>query len=189
MIVRLETPGDIQAIRIVEEIAFGQRDEAQLVDDLRAEGDAVFSLVASQEEIVTGHVMFSRMTAPFPALALGPIAVLPEYRRKGIASHLICEGIAHSEVAGWAGIFVLGDPVFYRRFGFKIGRAIGFTSPYAGPHLMALSLRGNELPTDAGIIEHAPAFARLGQRAARTRYRLNAASIASNWATTFGVTT
>jgi len=46
MIVRLETPGDTQAIRIVEERAFGQRDEARLVDDLRAAGDAVFSLVA-----------------------------------------------------------------------------------------------------------------------------------------------
>jgi len=162
MIVRLETPADIAAIRIVEEIAFGQRDEAQLVDDLRATGDAVFSLVAEEEGIIAGHAMFSRMQAPFPALALGPIAVLPEYRRTGIASQLIREGIARSEAAGWAAIFVLGDPAFYRRFGFSVGKARGFTSPYAGPHLMALSLGGNELPADAGIIEHAPAFARLG---------------------------
>ena len=162
MIVRLETPANIAAIRIVEEIAFGRRDEARLVDDLRAAGDAVFSLVAEERGIVAGHAMFSRMTAPFPALALGPIAVLPEYRRTGIASQLIREGITHSEAAGWAGIFVLGDPAFYRRFGFKIGKASGFTSPYAGPHLMALSLGGNELPADEGIIEYAPAFARLG---------------------------
>lgn len=162
MIVRLETPADIAAIRIVEEVAFGRRDEAQLVDDLRAAGDAVFSLVAVQDEVIAGHAMFSRMAAPFPALALGPVAVLPEYRRKGIVSQLIREGIARSESAGWAGIFVLGDPAFYRRFGFKIRKASGFTSPYAGPHLMALSLGGNELPADAGIIEYAPAFAKLG---------------------------
>jgi len=161
MIVRLETPADIAAIRIVEEVAFGRRDEARLVNDLRAEGDAVFSLVAVQEGIVAGHAMFSRMTAPFPALALGPIAVLPEHRQAGIASQLIREGIAQSETAGWAGIFVLGDPAFYRRFGFSVGKASGFTSPYAGPHLMALSLGGNELSADAGIIEHAPAFAKL----------------------------
>jgi putative acetyltransferase len=162
MIVRLETPADIAAIRIIEEIAFGRRDEARLVDDLRAEGNAVFSLVAEEAGIIAGHAMFSRMTAPFPALALGPVAVLPEYRRTGIAGRLIREGIAHSEAAGWAGIFVLGDPAFYRRFGFKIGKASGFTSPYAGPYLMALSLGGSELPADAGIIEYAPAFARLG---------------------------
>jgi putative acetyltransferase len=162
MIVRPETPGDIQAIRIVEEIAFGQRDEARLVDDLRDAGDAVFSLIAEMDGIVAGHAMFSRMQAPFPALALGPIAVLPEYRRTGIASTLIREGIARSEAAGWAGIFVLGDPTFYRRFGFDIRKASGFTSPYAGPHLMALSVGGSELPASSGTIEHAPAFARLG---------------------------
>jgi len=162
MIVRLETPGDIQAIRIVEEIAFGQRDEARLVDDLRAAGDAVFSLVAVKDGIIAGHAMFSRMQAPFPALALGPIAVLPEYRRTGIASALIREGIARGEAAGWLGIFVLGDPAFYRRFGFSAASARGFTSPYAGPHLMALPLGGNELPVEEGRIEHAPAFAKLG---------------------------
>jgi putative acetyltransferase len=161
MIVRLETPADIVAIRIVEEIAFGRRDEARLVDDLRAAGDAVLSLVAVNDGIISGHAMFSRMTAPFPALALGPVAVLPEYRRTGIAGQLIREGIARSE-PGWAGIFVLGDPAFYRRFGFNVGKASGFTSPYAGPHLMALSLGGNELPAVRGIIEYAPAFAKLG---------------------------
>ena len=60
--------------------------------------------------------MFSRMKAPFPALALGPVAVLPECRRTGIASELIREGIARSEAAGWAAVFVLGDPAFYRRW-------------------------------------------------------------------------
>jgi putative acetyltransferase len=162
MIVRLETPADIAAIRIVEEIAFGRRDEARLVDDLRADGDAVFSLVAEEEGIIAGHAMFSRMTAPFPALALGPVAVLPEHRRTGIAGRLIREGIAHSEAAGSAGIFVLGDPAFYRRFGFGVAKAGGFTSPYVGPHLMALSLGGKGLPADSGIIEYAPAFAKLG---------------------------
>jgi putative acetyltransferase len=161
MIVRLEMPGDVVAIRIVEEIAFGRRDEARLVDDLRAAGDAVFSLVAVDDGIVAGHAIFSRLQAPFPALALGPVAVLPEYRRRGIASQLIREGIARSEAAGWAAIFVLGDPAFYRRFGFDVRKARGFTSPYAGPHLMALSPGGDELPAETGIIEYAPAFAGL----------------------------
>jgi putative acetyltransferase len=161
MIVRLETPGDIAAIRIVEEIAFGRRDEARLVDDLRAAGDAVFSLVAVDDGIVAGHAMFSRMKAPFPALALGPVAVLPEYRRTGIASRLIRQGIARSDAAGWAGIFVLGDPAFYRRFGFDVGKVREFTSPYAGPHLMVLPIGGNELPIAAGLIGYAPAFASL----------------------------
>ncbi len=105
--------------------------------------------------------MFSRMKAPFPALALGPVAVLPECRRTGIASELIREGIARSEAAGWAAVFVLGDPAFYRRFGFDVGKARGFISPYAGPHLMVLPVGGSELTITAGPIEYATAFASL----------------------------
>ena len=162
MIIRSETSGDVAAIRIVEEVAFGRADEARLIDDLRDAGDSVFSLVAVDDDTVVGHVLFSRMTAPFPALALAPVAVQPEYRRTGIGSRLIREGIARGEADGWAGIFVLGDPEFYRRFGFSAAGARGFTSPYAGPHLMALSLGRSELPVAEGRIEHAPAFAKLG---------------------------
>ncbi|MEH2538248.1 MULTISPECIES: GNAT family N-acetyltransferase [unclassified Bradyrhizobium] len=162
MTVRSETPGDVAAIRFVEEVAFGRSAEARLVDDLRDAGDSVFSLVAVDDGTVVGHIMLSRMKAPFPALALAPVAVLPEYRRTGFGSRLIRQGTARSEAAAWAGIFVLGDPAFYRRFGFDAGKASGFISPYAGPHLMALPLGGNELPTATGIIAHAPAFAKLG---------------------------
>ncbi|UPJ49382.1 N-acetyltransferase [Bradyrhizobium sp. 200] len=162
MIVRSETPSDFAAIRIVEEAAFLQSAEAQLVDDLRAAGDSVFSLVAVEGEAVIGHAMFSLLKAPFPALALAPVAVLPERQRMGVGTRLIREGIACSESAGWQGIFVLGDPAFYRRFGFDAAKARGFTSPYAGPHMMALPLGRSELPTSTGSIQHALAFAKLG---------------------------
>src|SRR5262245_53651756 len=110
MIVRSEAPGDFAAIRMVQEVAFGQSAEARLVDDLRAAGDSVFSLVAVDDGAVIGHALFSRMKAPFPALALAPVAVLPEHQRSGVGTRLIREGIARSEAAGWVGVFVLGDP-------------------------------------------------------------------------------
>jgi putative acetyltransferase len=161
MIVRSETPADIAAIRAIEEAAFPQSVEAKLVDDLRDAGDSVLSLVAVEHKTIIGHAMFSRLQAPFPALALAPVAVLPDRQRMGVGSRLIREGIACSEAAGWLGIFVLGDPAFYGRFGFDAGKASGFTSPYAGPHWMALSLGSSELPATAGSIQHAPAFANL----------------------------
>jgi putative acetyltransferase len=158
MIIRIETPSDVAAIRVVEEAAFPKPVEARLVDDLRDAGDAVFSLVAVEDESVVGHAMFSKMTASFPALALGPVAVLPGQQRTGIGSLLIRDGLARSEAAGWAGIFVLGNPAYYGRFGFRVDQASGFESPYAGPHLMALALGGGDLPTRSGRIQYAPAF-------------------------------
>jgi putative acetyltransferase len=91
-------------------------------------GDSVFSLVAVDDGTVVGHAMFSRMKAPFPALALGPVAVLPERQRMGVGSRLDPRRDRRGEAAGWLGIFVLGDPAFYRRFGFDAGKASGFIS-------------------------------------------------------------
>jgi len=119
MIIRSETSGDVAAIRIVEEVAFGRADEARLIDDLRDAGDSVFSLVAVDGDTVVGHVLFSRMKAPFPALALAPVAVQPEYRRTGIGSRLIQTGLRQLRRQGAAGCVVLGEPDYYQRFGFR----------------------------------------------------------------------
>jgi putative acetyltransferase len=87
---------------------------------------------------------------------------LPERQRTGIGSLLIRDGLARSRAAAWVGVFVLGDPAYYRRFGFRAERASGFASPYAGPHLMALALGRGDLPARRGSIRYAPAFASLG---------------------------
>ncbi len=77
MVVRPEEPADFSDIRVIVESAFPTPAEAQLVDRLRADGDAEISLVAVDSEIVVGHVLFSRMTAGLRALGPGPVAVLP----------------------------------------------------------------------------------------------------------------
>lgn len=161
MLIRDEHPDDLPAIRAVVEAAFGQRQEADLVERLRAEGDAVISLVAVDGGKVVGYVLFSEMTAPFRALALAPVSVAPERQCSGIGSRLIRAGLSRSEKDGWAGVFVLGEPDYYGRFGFDAARARGFASPYAGPYLMVRAL-GGALPVTTGRIGHAPAFAALG---------------------------
>jgi putative acetyltransferase len=90
------------------------------------------------------------------------VAVLPDWRRKGIAAALIRERIKRAAYEGWAGIFVLGDPNYYGRFGFKSTHADGFESAYAGPHFMALPLNSDELPLRSGRLDYAPAFSALG---------------------------
>ena len=158
--VRLETPEDREAVWALVAGAFPTRDEADLVDRLRADGDVVYSLVAVEAGAVVSHVLFSRMTAPFRALGLAPVATSAVHRRRGIAARLIEDGLARARRDGWAGVFVLGDPAYYGRFGFDVALAAGFSSPYAGEHFMALTL-GETLPTLVGVVAYAPAFAAL----------------------------
>src|SRR5580704_12269075 len=84
----VENIAELQAIRAVNEAAFGETAEADLVDKLREHGSVLISLVAEYEAAIIGHVLFSRMhfntaSGPLPAVALAPVAVLPEHQRKG----------------------------------------------------------------------------------------------------------
>lgn len=161
MLIRSERPEDMAAIRGVLEAAFPGPEEARLVEELRADGDAAIALVAEAAGVVVGHVMFSPVAGPFRALGLGPVAVAPAHQRSGIGDKLIRQGLAEAAAAGWQGVVVLGEPAYYRRFGFDPALAEGFISPYAGPYLMVLAL-GGPLPATSGRIDYAPAFGRLG---------------------------
>lgn len=160
MLIRSETAQDAGRIRAVVSAAFPTPAEADLVEQLRTDGDMVLSLVAADGQRIIGHALFSRMTAPFPALGLAPVSVDPRRQRAGIGRRLIEEGLALAEATGWRGVFVLGDPAYYRRFGFGAERAAGFASPHAGPHLMALSLGADALPATTGEVAYASAFNR-----------------------------
>jgi putative acetyltransferase len=74
---------------------------------------------------------------------------------------LVDESLKQAREQEWEAVFVLGDPAYYQRFGFRVDLARGFSSPYAGPHFMALSL-GARLRISGGRIDYAPAFASLG---------------------------
>lgn len=158
MLIREEQPADHAAVAAVIEAAFEGSDEAELVARLRADGSYEIALVAVVEGGIVGHVMFSPMTAPFRALGLAPLAVASAYQGHGVGSRLVNEGLERARARRWEGVFVLGDPAYYRRFGFDPGLAKGFASVYAGPHLMAMAL-GGELPASSGEVRYASAFA------------------------------
>jgi putative acetyltransferase len=158
--IRDEAPQDQQAIYKLVSSVFDQTAEAELVENLRAAGDSVISVVAEDDGQIVGHALLSKMQAPFPALALAPVSVAPAKQRNGIGSALIARAIDRARNQSWSAIFVLGDPNYYRRFGFEAESAAGFTSPYAGEHFMMLKLSPS-LPTTTGQLRHAPAFAAL----------------------------
>jgi len=162
VLIRDEDVADHSSVSAIIERAFGQPDEARLVEALRADGDAAISLVAAIDGELVGHVLLSPMSAPFRALGLAPVSVLPSHQRGGIGRALIEAALDRARADGWDAVFVLGEPAYYRRFGFRADLATGFASPYAGPYLMVLPL-GGSLPVVEGTIEYAPAFSAIGQ--------------------------
>jgi putative acetyltransferase len=158
--IRDEDPRDWGAVYQVVSSAFGQLAEADLVKKLREAGDSIVSLVAEEDDQIVGHVMLSKMSAPFSALALAPLSVIPTRQRCGIGSALIHSAVTRARNQGWTAIFVLGDPSYYERFGFDRNAAANFMSPYAGPHFMVLKLSPSFIAT-TGELRHPPAFAAL----------------------------
>ena len=141
--------------------AFAQDDEAKLVDALRTSGDAVISIVAVDHGEIVGHVMFSRMGSPATALGLAPVSVLPTRQGAGIGTVLIERGLERAKIAGWDTVFVVGEPKYYRRFGFSVDAASDFQSPYAGPYFMALKLCAGALAAASREVEYASPFSEL----------------------------
>lgn len=163
MTIRPAEPGDTAAIRDVLTAAFPTGAEADLVEALTRDGDAIVSLVAELEGEVVGHVLLSRMrvSGEGRAAGLGPVGVLPGLQGAGIGADLIEAALAIARATGEALVFVLGEPDYYRRFGFSAETAAPFASPYAGPYFMALALKpGFTLPA-SGEAAYAPAFSEL----------------------------
>lgn len=155
VVVREELDTDRQHIMAVVEAAFGGPAERDLVDALRAEDAAALSLVAEEADGIVGHVMMSVLDAPMPALALAPLAVVPDRQRTGIGSALVRAALGAAQERGWAAVVVLGDLTYYRRFGFEPEMARRFDCRYAGDHLQMKVLRG-PVPPAGRIIYPAP---------------------------------
>lgn len=144
MSIRTATPRDREAIRAVEEHAFGQATEAGLVDALVESGQVVLELVAEEDGQIVGHVLFSRLhltngSHVTPAVALAPLAVEPDYHGTGIGGALVREAHQRLKAAGEVLSIVLGDPAYYGRFGYNHARAAGFVSDYQCDALQALA--------------------------------------------------
>ena len=163
MSIRAATPRDREAIRLVEEHAFGQQAEAGLVDALVGDGDTVLELIAVDEGQVVGHILFSRLAVRngaemFEAVALAPLAVEPSFHGTGIGGALVREAHLRLKEAGEKLAIVLGDPAYYGRFGYSHARAAGFDSEYQGEALQALAW--GEAP-QGGQLVYASAFSAL----------------------------
>jgi putative acetyltransferase len=163
ILIRPESAADHEAIRHVNRLAFGRDAEARLVDALRDGSNVRLSLVAEKAGQVVGHILFSDLpiitgVGTVPALALAPMAVLPEFQNQGIGSTLVRSGLDECRQRGHQIVLVLGHPHFYRRFGFSSEQARRLESPYAGEAFVAVELVPGALDGVMGQVQYPPPF-------------------------------
>ena len=132
--IREEQPDDAAAIRALHTAAFEGEVEAAIVDRLREGCPDLLSLVAVDGERVVGHVLFSPVTVDAGPVGMGlaPLAVLPEFQRRGIGSALVERGLATLRDRGCPFVIVLGHPEYYPRFGFERASVYGLASQWEG---------------------------------------------------------
>ncbi|WP_215909631.1 GNAT family N-acetyltransferase [Streptacidiphilus fuscans] len=155
---------DAAAVRRVNLAAFPTRNEADLVDALRTDARAWLpdsSFVAEAPDgTVAGHALLTRCHVDgVPALALAPVAVLPQWQRLGAGTSVVNAALDAAREAGEQLVLVLGHPAYYARFGFVPASGYGIKPPFEVPDeaMMALALDPGR-PVPAGSIRYADAF-------------------------------
>jgi putative acetyltransferase len=134
--IRPERPEDGAAVRHVNELAFGQPAEADLVERLRQACTDSLSLVA-EDDTVVGHILFTSVVIEGAGrqvlgMGLAPMAVLPNRQRQGIGSQLVKEGLGILRERGCPFVVVVGHPEYYPRFGFEPASTHGLASQFEG---------------------------------------------------------
>ena len=147
---RLLDAADHEAVFAVEQAAFGREDEARLVDALRGKEEMDFECVACAHGRVIGHIAFSpllleRGGEALRGSALAPLAVAPEWQKKGVGAALVRMGLEFCASRGVDVVVVVGEPGYYARFGFdaEAGRLIEAPFPY--PYLQVAELTDGAL--------------------------------------------
>ena len=162
--VRFERPDDAAGIRETNELAFESPLEADLVDALRGSVDCR-SLVATINEQIVGHILFTPVSLEPPIdvriAGLAPMAVRPQYQRRGVGGQLILAGLDECRRSGYSAVVVLGHPEYYPRFGFAPAHTFGLTCEFPSPPeaFMAIELELGALTGRGGLVRYLPQFA------------------------------
>ena len=161
--IRAERPGDYARVHEIVALAFGQEDEAVLVDRLRGKVEPEISLVAVRSEEIVGHIYFSPVLVGEPAkraIGLAPVAVDPQSQQKAVGSLLCRRGLEECRKLGEHVVFVLGHSTYYPRFGFEHARRHGLYYKNEGfdPSFFVAELEPGALEGFEGEVRYRPEF-------------------------------
>ena len=139
--IRQERQEDYLQIRELVRQAFAlaehsDGDEHNLIERLRLSPQYIpeLSLVAVSGDTVLGHIMFRKISiGQTEAIALAPLAVRPEIQRQCIGTSLVSAGHELARRMGYSCSVVLGNPLYYAKFGYEKASAYGIIAPFEVP--------------------------------------------------------
>ncbi len=155
--IHLERPEDRPAVEFLLDLAFGPERCDKTAYRLR-EGRrplAELCLLARLDGALAGTIRFWPLQVAESSaqlLLLGPLAVMPGCKGRGLGGTLVGQGLERARRHGHDAVLLVGDPAYYQRFGFH--RAVGFSlpGPVEASRLLALELKPEALRGIAGTI-------------------------------------
>jgi len=131
--IRQTTPNDLAQIIGLYPQAFPKEDLRDLVSALLEQGARVLTLARFDGGALVAHVLFSicKTDGPQVGALLGPLGVIPARQRQGVGDTLVRHGLEQLQSMGINQVFVLGNPAYYRRFGFAPEKYV--QAPYPLP--------------------------------------------------------
>jgi predicted N-acetyltransferase YhbS len=169
IILRQETQDDFKEVFEVNHTAFGQDNEAKLVDALR-KNKTVFvpelSIVATFDNKIVGHILFTKINIKDDkenlkeSVGLAPMAVRPELQKSGIGGQLIRKGFEVAKELGFKSVIVLGHEHYYPKFGFEPAEKWNIKAPFDVPSnvFMAIELATDGLKNISGTVVYPNEF-------------------------------
>ena len=160
--IREAQESDLEEVFNLIHSAFGNRAESDLVRQLISDGDVLINLLVESSNIIIGNVVVSKITME-PDLGLfcggvAPLSVLPDHQSSGVGSKLMTAAINESKKMGMDALFLLGDPNYYKRFGFIVSK---LKNDYSVEHFQELELTEGCLVNIKSKVTYANAFLNL----------------------------
>ena len=153
--IRTERPADVAAREALLDVAYGPVRFTKPSQRLRERRDPALSFVAQEHGRVIGTVRLWPVAAGGrSALLLGPLAVHPDCRRRGVGTALMRRALRAAAEAGHAVVLLVGDAAYYGRFGFTAEKtgALTMPGPCEADRLLALELAPGALDGAHGMI-------------------------------------
>ncbi len=157
---RLENAADEAEIEAIAEEAFGPGRFARAAFKLREGGphDAALSFVAEIAGAVIGSVRMTPIAAgEGRGHLLGPLAVRPAFKNKGIGKKLVAIALDAARSAGSPAVILVGDEPYYGPLGFRrVPRGtLRMERPVDPNRLLVAELADGAADTLGGVIVHA----------------------------------